>query len=197
MPAKLFGLTSLPEAGEGSALEILDETTSLSTAVTAISFAGDGVTALPIAPGEVSVTIPGGGSGSSSILRHLSTLNIDVPITLEAQEYVIQLSGTLRSSIPSGNTVTDLGGTFSIRSLSNVNLFSRTVFTRKGVDPGADGTIEADKFVFKFSVTTPGDYLFLFVPQDGVSSVSWGTSANNANLFVEINPSSQDANTGS
>ena len=49
----------------GSSLEIFDETTSLTTAATSITFVGDGVTASEPTNNQVTVTIPGGGGGSA------------------------------------------------------------------------------------------------------------------------------------
>jgi hypothetical protein len=69
---RYIGTTGLKNyaSGGSSALEILDESTVLSTGATKLTFTGSGVIATvpdPVAPDEILVTIPGGGGGGISI----------------------------------------------------------------------------------------------------------------------------------
>jgi len=65
----------LTAAGGGSAIEVIDESTSLTTAVTKFTFVGAGVTATEPVADEVTVTIPGAGGGSGTVLDYFTALN--------------------------------------------------------------------------------------------------------------------------
>jgi hypothetical protein len=72
----------IPGGGPGgTAVEVVDESTSLTTAVSMITFAGAGVTATEPVPGsnEVLVTIPGGGGGTGNVTGPLISTNNAIP----------------------------------------------------------------------------------------------------------------------
>lgn len=64
---RLTSAVAVPISASGGDVEILDEGTPLTTAVTSIDFVGAGVTATAVGD-AVTVTIPGGGSSGGGIL---------------------------------------------------------------------------------------------------------------------------------
>ena len=68
-----------PGGGAGGAIEVLDEGISLGT-FTKINFTGAGVTAAPGPPGQVDVTIPGGGGGVASAVQGTYTCPAGVAV---------------------------------------------------------------------------------------------------------------------
>jgi hypothetical protein len=83
----------LTNAPGGGALEIEDESVSLTTAVTKINFAGAGVTATEPVADEILVTIPGGGSG----------------ITTQDEGILVDATATTLNFVGAGVTATDAG----------------------------------------------------------------------------------------
>jgi hypothetical protein len=117
--------TKFGSGGGGSALEIQDEGSSLSTGVTKINFAGSGVTATEPSDDEILVTIAAVGGGSGDLTK------------ADADTYYVNLSGdTMTGSLSTINlsasevyttsqilsSGTDLTSIFDINTLRTVEL---------------------------------------------------------------------------
>jgi hypothetical protein len=86
--------------GGGSSIEVEDEGSSLTTAVTKFNFVGAGVTVTEPSTDQVEVNIPGGG-GSSSAFEEL-VIQLGAGVTIANKQSAAPVGG-----IPAGVTVTD------------------------------------------------------------------------------------------
>jgi hypothetical protein len=148
----------------GSALELQDETVSLSTAVTKIDFAGAGVTATqPGTAGEILVTIPGGGGGSAvNVVEHfVETDGVTVAVPSNGDTVAVNFN-----NVGTDNTTMTLPPVSANQSIEvktiGAGLGTFTVFSdssepmyEDATDVGGSGVVvvRGDSLTFKSSAT--------------------------------------------
>lgn len=103
--SSILGSGDLVVSGGGSALEIKDESTILTSAATSIAFTGAGVTATNVGS-AVTVSISGGGGGASYADTSISALDIDWSTGTTFYKAITATSTFTFSNVVAGKTIT-------------------------------------------------------------------------------------------
>jgi hypothetical protein len=175
-------------SGGGSALEIEDETVSLSTAVTKINFEGAGVTATEPVADEILVTIPGGSSGplasaqGAYMVKNMGSSQAGVGTAAEILNFdtIVSSRGDLGGA---GNQVTGLKAGRTYLLIGRSRGINGNYYTLRFYDATAAAFLGDDKSGVGGDVWITPNVTHIFTPTVDTDIELWAQSTNSSMTF--------------